>query len=213
MGLQSYIRGLLAPNEHRFFDLLEQQATTAREAAAMLATFGKGIDAADLSERLQEIEHRGDALAHEIEESLARTYVTPIDREDIHGLCGELDEVVDLTNRTARACQLMGVERPTDAMVGLMEVLVRATDTLAAAVPMLRSRDYQAIFAEKQKIRALEKEADRLHRHAISTMYSGEWTDLRVILREREVLDDLEDAIDHCERILETLANLAIKHG
>lgn len=213
VGLQSYIRGLLAPNENRFFDLLEQQATIAREAAAMLATFGNGVGATELSERLQEIEHRGDALVHEIEESLARTYVTPIDREDIHSLCGALDEVVDLTNRTARACVLMGVALPTEAMIGLMGVLVRATEKLAETVPLLRRRDYQAIFAAKQQIRGLEKEADRLHRQAIKTMYGTEWTDLRAILREREVLDDVEDAIDHCERILDTLANLAIKHG
>lgn len=212
MGLQDFIRGLV-PKEERFFDLLEQQARTAHEAAKLFMTFADGVKVGAISAGLQEIEHRGDALAHEVEETLAKTYVTPIDREDIHGLSGELDDVLDLANQAARACELMGVETPTPAMAGLIGVLVKSTETLAEVVPLLRKRDYAGIIAGKRKVRALEKEADRLHRDAISALFATEVTDARVILREREVLEDLENAIDHCERVSDTLANLAVKHG
>lgn len=212
MGLQDFIRRLL-PREDQFFDLLEQQAATAREAGALLATFSADSDITRVSAGLQEIEHRGDALAHAVEESLARTFVTPIDREDIHTLSGQLDDVVDFANQAARACELMGVRTPTRPISGLIEVLERSTVALAEAVPLLRKRDYDGIIAAKRRIRGLEKEADKLHRDAVSALFSIPDIDARVLLREREVLEHIENAIDHCEHVAETLANLAVKHG
>jgi uncharacterized protein Yka (UPF0111/DUF47 family) len=92
-------------------------------------------------------------------------------------------------------------------------VLVESTHTLADSVPLLRKRDYLGIVAGKRKIRALEKEADRIHRQAVGSLFAVEVRDVRTVLREREVLEHLENAIDHCERVADTLANLAVKHG
>lgn len=201
------------PKEERFFDLLERQGRLVHDAALALADFGEHGSVAKVSAALQELEHQGDALVHEIEETLAKTYVTPIDREDIHALAGELDDVLDLSNQAARACELLGVAKLTEPMIALAGVLVNTTAELSATVPLLRQRRYADIMAAKRRIRVLEKEGDRLHRAAISELFRAEVIDARVLLREREVLENLENAIDRCERVAENLAFLAVKHG
>src|SRR5829696_2907240 len=100
------------PREEGFFDLLEKQAKVALGAAETLASFVENNrGASTVADAVQDLEHEGDKLVHEVEEALAKTFVTPIDREDIHFLCSELDDVIDLTNTTARAFLLLGVDR------------------------------------------------------------------------------------------------------
>lgn len=213
MGLQDFIHRLL-PRDDRFFDLLEQQAGVAHDAAVTLASFAEPErDVGSVSEAVQELEHQGDALVHEVEESLARTFVTPLDREDIHLLSSALDEVLDLTNYAARACAMLGVERPTAPMVELMRLLVAITDTLKEAVPLLRRRSFAELRSATRKIRQLEKDGDRIHREAVTALFRSEGLEAKVLLREREVLEDLEAAVDRCEKVADQLANLAVKHG
>jgi predicted phosphate transport protein (TIGR00153 family) len=213
MGLQDFIQRLL-PRQDEFFELLERQAGVARKAAQALASFADdGKTAAAISEQVQVIEHEGDKLVHEMEEALARTFVTPIDREDIHLLASSIDDVLDLTNYAARACAMLGVERPTPPMVGLMKVLVDATTLLSEGLPALRRRAYGELRTSMRKIRQIEKEGDRIHREAVTEMFRKEYSDARVLLREREVLENLENAIDRCEKVADTLSNLAVKHG
>ena len=213
MGLQDFIQRLL-PRQDEFFDLLERQAGVARKAAEALASFAdEGKTAAAISEQVQTYEHEGDKLVHEVEEALARTFVTPIDREDIHLLASSMDDVLDLTTYAARACHMLGVERPTPPMVGLMKVLVQATTTLSDGLPALRRRAYGDLRTLKRKIREIEKDGDRIHREAVAELFRKEQIDAKVLLREREVLEDLEAAIDRCEKVADTLSNMAVKHG
>ena len=213
MGIQDLIRKVM-PREEAFFDLLERQAKTAQSAAQTLATYFQSNRASEsVAEAVQVLEHDGDKLVHELEESLAKTFVTPIDREDIHFLCSELDDVIDLTNTTARAFLLLGVDRPTKPMSEMMDLLVQATSELANAVPNLRRHLYAELFMAKRRIREIEKEADRIYRDEVSRLFHSPEIDAKDLLREREILDDLEDTIDRCERVADTLANLAVKHG
>src|SRR5262245_60045523 len=115
MGIQAAIRWLL-PREDHFYDFLERQAKAAHEGARALAKFStNGTTAAQARDAVQVIEHEGDKIVHEMEEALAKTFVTPIDREDLQKLSSELDTVLDLTNGAIRACVLLGVEKPTEA--------------------------------------------------------------------------------------------------
>ena len=213
MGIQELVRKMM-PREEGFFDLLEKQAKTALAAAETLASFVEDTRKAEaVAEAVQKIEHEGDKLVHELEEALARTFVTPIDREDIHFLCSELDDVIDLTNTSARAFLLLGVDRPTRPMCEMMNLLVKATSELASALPNLRRHTYAELFAAKRRIRELEKECDRIYRDEISRLFHTPEIDAKDLLRQREILDDLENAIDRCERVADTLANLAVKHG
>lgn len=213
MGLQDLIHRLL-PRQDQFFELLERQAGVARQAAVALSSFSEpGRSAASVCEQVQAREHEGDSLVHDMEEALARTFVTPIDREDIHLLSSSIDDVLDLTNYAARACAMLGVERPTKAMSELMRLLVDATTVLAEGLPLLRRRAYTELRASTRRIRQIEKEGDLVHREAVAELFRAEDIEAKVLLREREVLEDLENAIDRCERVADTLANLAVKHG
>jgi len=213
MNLDSIVRFLL-PKEDHFYDFLEKQAAAAHEAAQVFARFRQeGVTAATIREDVQKIEHAGDALVHGLEEALAKTFVTPIDREDLQKVSAELDDVLDLTNGAARVCVLFGVTRPTQPMMDLVDKLVECTLVLKTAVPLLRKHKYSELIEAVRVIKGLEKEADTIFRDAIGRLFHDDAVDAKKLIREREVLDDLEKAVDHCDHVASTLANLAVKHG
>lgn len=213
MPIQSIVRFLM-PNEERFYDFLEQQGELALEGAKALAGFAVDkLDPEAVREAVQAVEHRGDAVVHEMEETLARTFVTPIDREDLKKLSDELDDVLDLTNGAARVCVLMGISTPTQPMLDLIDKLVECTQVLASAVPHLRKHQYQELVNASRQLRKIEKESDRIYRDAVRHLFHDPAIDAKTLLREKEMLDDLETAIDRCEHAGETMAHLAIKHG
>jgi uncharacterized protein Yka (UPF0111/DUF47 family) len=213
MSLQSVVRWLL-PREDRFYGFLEGQAHVAREGAVALAKFKEADATAEgVSAAVQALEHQGDKLVHEMEEALAKTFVTPIDREDLQRLSSQLDSVLDLTNAAARASVLYGLARPTEPMRKLIDILLECVDSLDKAMPALRKHAYQELIEAKHQIHKLEKSGDRVFRDAVSALFHDEAIDAKVLLREREVLEDLENAIDYCEHVADTLTNLAIKHG
>lgn len=213
MSLQSFIRWFL-PKEQHWFEFLEKQAVTTDEGAKALATFKEpGTTAEVVRQRVQEFEHAGDKLVHEMEEALARTFVTPLDREDLQRLSSEIDSILDFANATARGCALLGVTRPSAEMEKLIDVLVRCTSGLREAVPNLRKHDYARVVEVSRGIRTLEKEGDQIYREAISRLFKDPAIDAKVLLREKDLLEGLENAIDHCEYVAQTLINLAVKHG
>ena len=213
MGLQAIVRWFL-PREDHFYGFLEDQAVVAYEAAVAVARFkDESVSAAEMRAEVQELEHKGDRIAHEVEEMIARTFVTPIDREDLQKLSQELDDVLDLMNGAARACVLYGVERPTLPMVGLMDKLVECTAVLKNALPHLRAHRYNDLIEASREVRKLEKDGDTVFRSAISALFKDSAVDAKQLLREREVLEHLENSIDYCQHVGSTLANLAIKHG
>ena len=222
MGIQDVIRFFL-PREEHFYDFLEQQAKAAHAGAVAISRFARQeTSAQDAREAVQKIEHEGDKIVHEMEEALATTFVTPIDREDLQKLSAELDNVLDLTNGAIRACVMLGVQQPTDAMKRLIEYIVQCTERIDNAIPRLRKHEYSLIVATARELRTLEKEADNVYREAISELFRDDSaggpfregaTDARVLIREKTVLEDLENAIDACDSIADALTNLAIKNG
>jgi uncharacterized protein Yka (UPF0111/DUF47 family) len=222
MGIQDVIRFFL-PKEEHFYDFLEQQAQAAHDGANEIAKFAQnGTTAQEARDAVQKIEHDGDKIVHDMEEALAKTFVTPIDREDLQKLSSELDNVLDLTNGAIRACVMLGVQKPTDAMKRLIALLVKSTEKIDVAIPKLRKHEYSAIVETARELRKLEKDADTVYREAISELFRDGATgapfreganDARVLIREKTVLEDLENAIDACDSIADTLTNLAIKNG
>ena len=109
--------------------------------------------------------------------------------------------------------ELFGVERPSEAMSKLMAVLVRSTEVLKVVMPKLRKNAYAEIMDDVKGIKLLEKEGDQIYRNAVSALFRDPTIDAKALLREKGVLDDLENAIDACEDAAERLTNLAVKHG
>jgi predicted phosphate transport protein (TIGR00153 family) len=212
MALQDVVRWFL-PREDHFYRFLEKQAVVAHRGAQALGEFKPGKKIEDVQAAVQLLEHEGDKVVHELEEALQKTFVTPIDREDLQQLSSELDDILDLTNSATRACALFGVNTPTPPMLQLIEVLIRATSELETALPLLAKHDYAGLMKTSRSIRQLEKDADTVFRSALSRLFRDEAVDAKELLREKEVLENLEHAIDRCERVGNTLANLAVKHG
>lgn len=211
MALQGLVRWLL-PKEDHFYDMLEELGRLGSAAAVELGHF-RERPSTEIQKAVQAIEHQADDVVRRMEDALARTFVTPIDREDLHRLTSELDDVVDLTNLTARAFTLYHIRKPTEAMDKLMVKLVDCTNVIGDAVPKLRTHEYEKILEATRKVRQLEKEADAIYRAAISSLFSEEMSDFRELLKQKEALDDLENAVDHCDNVADLLSNLAVKHG
>lgn len=213
MGLQDVIRFFL-PKEDHFYDYLEKQASAAHEGAKALAKFTENGQTADEARAaVQKCEHAGDAIVHDMEEALAKTFVTPIDREDLQRLSSELDTVLDLTNGAIRACTMLGVEVPTEPMKKLVKILVDCTHRIDAVMPKLRRHEYTEIVVCARELRKIEKDADTVYREAISSLFKDSSVDAKKLIREKTVLEDLENAIDQCDSIADILANLAVKNG
>lgn len=221
MGIQDVIRFFL-PREDHFYEFLERQAKAAHEGAKAMSKFStNGTTAEQARDAVQKIEHEGDKIVHEMEEALAKTFVTPIDREDLQKLSSELDTALDLTNGAIRACVMLGVDKPTEPMKKLIDIIVRATAKLDETIPLLRKHQYTEIVAAARELRKIEKEGDAVYREAVSALfrdgpggaYRDGAADARILIREKTVLEDLENAIDACDSIADTLANLAVKHG
>jgi len=212
MGLQDMVRWLL-PREDKFYGLIERQGVLLDEAAKALMQLAGDAQPAEVHEAVREIEHRADAIVYEIEEQLAAVFVTPIDREDIQLLASALDDIIDYINLTARTFVLFGVARPTPPMVAMMEVLVKMAEFLRSELPALRTHEYTRLIAAGRVIKQHEKDGDRIFRNAVSQLFHDPTIDAKELLRQKEVLEDLELAIDKCETVSERLKNLAVKHG
>ncbi len=213
MGLQDAIRWLL-PKEDHFFVLMEKQAAAITRAAQALSRFLPGHEeAAVISKRVLEIEHEGDALLHDVEEALAKTFVTPIDREDIQHLASMLDDVLDRINESARAMDLYALDAPSGPMTRQIALLVEVGQLLENALPNLRKAEYEALVEARREVKRVEKEADTVFRDAVAMLFRDRSIDAKELLRDKEILTNLEEAIDTCEDVAEFLATLAVKNG
>ncbi len=212
MGFQSIIKKLL-PKEDKFFVLLEKQGVLAAKAAVTLSTFAS-IGNQQMAKDVQDVEHDGDTLVTSLEEELAKTFVTPIDREDIYKLAIEVDDVIDFCNQAARACVLFNVTTPSTAMTRLMDNLVKCTQHLSEVLPALRKHNFTEFYRVKGAVKELEKDSDRIYRAEVSRLFNIDPKCLNAeFFAQKEVLDKLENAVDRCEDITLLLINLAVKHG
>lgn len=212
MGLQNIIRWLV-PREDVFYSLIERQCELFDQAARALAEFANGVSAEQVHETVRDLEHQADAVVYEIEEQFNKVFVTPIDREDLQLLASAMDDIIDYINLTARSFVLFGVPQPTPPMVEMMQILVKMAAVLRAEIPALRRHEYAKLTAAGREIKQLEKDGDRIFRGALSQLFHDDAIDAKVLLREKEVLEDLEFAIDKCETVAERLKHLAVKHG
>ena len=213
MEWPQFMRRML-PKEGRFFAMLEEQGKLAHDAATALAKFKTaGMVAEDVRAEIQDIEHRGDNIVREMETALAKTVVTPMDREDLQRLSTRLDDVIDVANVVVRECVLFGVTRPTAPMGELIDTFEQATRVLATAVVRLRNREYEALFEDVREIRKLEKDGDTIFRAAVSGLFHDDAIDAKVLVKEKQILGGLEHAIDQCDHVAGTLSNIAVKLG
>ena len=213
MPLQSIINWIL-PRDDKFFNILEQHTAVLAEAAAAMTQLplGNGAGQKGLDE-LHALEHRGDDFVRAINLALDETFVTPIDREDIHSLSTQIDDVLDMLYAASMAFVTYDVHEKTPAMQGMIECLAEATAVLRDTVPMLRLRKLQEIAPARLRIIEIEKRGDTFYRGEMAALYKNPAIDAKELLRQQAVLDSLEAAIDHCQDAADVLENIAVKHA
>src|SRR4051794_19329423 len=182
---------LLLPRQGRFFTLLEGIADRMVRSAAVfgeLATATGQQQFNDLSGRLKPIETDADQLCHQVYEELDRTFVTPIDREDLAHLTGALDDVIDAMEHSAAFVALYRFESLTEPMQQMIRITVRAANELARAVGLLRRfGDPESIREATVAVHTLENEADLVYRGAVAALFTN-GADARELVRQKDML-------------------------
>jgi hypothetical protein len=201
----------LIPREEKFYDdfmsMADQLRVGARLLQEMLATdppaFGK-------AEEIKEVEHKCDFLTHEIIQRLNKTFVTPIDREDIHSLAKTLDDVMDAIDSAAALIPLYRIEKIRGGARELTVVIIKQTEEIRRAVEALERKT--GVLDHAIEINRLENEADRIHKQSVGQLFDEE-RDPIAVLKWKEIFDLLEEATDACEDVANLLENVVVKHG
>lgn len=201
----------LIPREESFFDLFEEMAAKVHEGAGQLLDLLQDYSDIDRKAgRVLDIEHEGDELTHEVMRRLNTTFVTPFDREDIHQLASNLDDVLDHVEAAAELLQLYKIEQPLPQMVSLAESLATAARITAEAMPNLRAmKNLEDYWVE---INRLENEADRFYRRTLAEIFSGDYKAMDV-LKWKDVIEEIESGVDRLEDVANTIEGIVLKQG
>jgi uncharacterized protein len=207
----------LIPQDDRFFDLFNRSAANNLEGATLLNDLLTNyVDVDRKARHLKAIEHTGDEITHEVFRALNRTFVTPLDREDISHLAAALDDVIDWIEEVARRIRLYRLDEPTPIATQFGKVILEQCEQIAKAVPLLEERRYaEAMDHSTQEIHRLENEGDDLLADAIATLYDGvtEVPQLIKAMRWNDVYQLLEDTTDKAEGVATVLSNITLKHA
>jgi uncharacterized protein Yka (UPF0111/DUF47 family) len=204
----------LLPKDTTFFDTFEKLSSHAVSSAEHLRTLAQSFPNIEGEiQRIRQEEHGADELAHACLDRLDRTFITPFDREDIHSLVGELDDIIDGIDALAKRVPLYHVKKMEGTFIKQTDVLVRATIAVREAVAVLRkSRKLSDLSERLIEIHHLESLGDDNHHAAISELFGDDADPLRA-LRWKELYDLIEDAIDGCEDVGNTLERIVLKNG
>jgi len=201
----------LIPREEKFYtdflSMADELQKGARMLEEMLAAEKPIWDKAD---EIKEVEHKCDFLTHEIIQRLNRTFVTPIDREDIHALARSLDDVMDAIDASAAVVRLYSLTSVRSGARELAKVISASTVVIHHALAALERT--KGVAAHAVEINRLENEADSIHQQAVVRLFDEE-TNPIVVIKWKEALDFLEQATDRCEDVANVIESIVVKHG
>ena len=201
----------LIPREEKFYDDFKVMADLLKQGARLLESmFAVDPPLAEKAHEIKEIEHQCDFMTHEIIQRLNKTFVTPIDREDIHELAKTLDDVMDAIDNAAALIPQYRIDRIRPGARELTHIIIKQTDEIRAAVEALEQR--KGVLQRSIEINRLENEADKIHKQAIGQLFEEEKDPIAVI-KWKEIYDILEEATDACEDVANLLENVVVKHG
>lgn len=205
----------LVPKQEGFFDLFEKQAQTVNKGAQMLTDMLS--DFTNIEEKafkIKGVEHDADEIAHEIMRMLNRTFVTPLDREDIHALTSAMDDILDYTEAAADRMVLYEIDEPTDAAIRLVKILSESTDLTMKAVFCLRDMKKQTDVIREQciAINRLENQGDQVNRTALAKLFQMHDKPMEA-LKWREIYNNIETAIDKCEDVADIIESTTLKNS
>jgi uncharacterized protein len=205
----------LLPKDTTFYDLFESLAehgvSTAGHLRKLASNFPSNLEA-ELG-RIRSEEHAADEIAHKALDRLDQTFITPFDREDIHQLVGQLDDIIDTIDALAKRFPIYHITGVPQAFVRQTSVLVEATIAVRTAVQKLRKTSKLSELRDLLiQIHDLESQGDDINHAAVSDLFSGK-TDVLEVMKWKELYDMIEGAIDGCEDVGNTLERIVLKNG
>jgi predicted phosphate transport protein (TIGR00153 family) len=202
----------LIPQEYDFFEWFDQAAEHAVSAAKLLLKLTEHYaDADPIARELNSIEHACDDVAHRTMEQLNKSFITPLDREDIHVMILRIDDVVDLTNAAANRMAFFGIEQPTQYSVNLAKQVVRGCEKLAEAVHGMRStKNYEQVMRDCIIVHEVENAADDILHAALTELFATEKNAIEVI-KWKDIYETMEKITDRLEDVANVLQGVIVK--
>ena len=206
------IRELLIPQDKVFFDLFEQQAIV-KEAAYLLVDLTENFsNVKEKRHAIELLEHKGDQVTHDIYQQLNRTFITPLDPEEISRLASTLDEVLDYIDGSAEKMFYYGMGNTDSHMIELAKIIHMSTVEIEGAVKGIRSiKDPRYIEERCIEVNRLENLADDVLANAVTDLFKT--TDAIQIIKLKDIYENLETATDDCEDVANVLSDIAIRHS
>ena len=202
----------ILPKEQKFFVLFEKQAQCAAEAARLLsaAVMSDPAELRSYAAKIREVEHKGDVITHEIMTRLDRTFLTPIDPEDIHRLASHLDDVLDMIDAAIGRLVLYKVMSLPPELAALAHVVEACSLSLVKAVAGMGRQE--SVTDHLIEINRLENEADRVSRQGLAELFDTE-TDAIQLIKLKEIYEILESASDMCENVANVIERVLVKNS
>ncbi|MDP2168225.1 MAG: DUF47 family protein [Thermodesulfovibrionales bacterium] len=202
------------PKEIDFFEIFDRAVSNLTRATSLLVSLMENFD--NLQERAKEIyeaEQEGDMLTHDIMRKLNKTFLTPLDREDIHSLASSIDDVLDLIWGGVDRLVVFKLDKPTEEAITLARDLRTTTEVMQKAIKELRLKDYAHVQEHCIEINRLENRIDRVFRDALGNLFDKFSNDPVMIIKWKEIYEHLENASDRCEDVANILEGIVLKHA
>ncbi|HXH83313.1 MAG TPA: DUF47 family protein [Candidatus Tectomicrobia bacterium] len=200
----------LIPREVRFFDLFDQQSQNIIRAATLLHDLVHHFsDARAKTHAIKEVEHQGDQITHEIVRRLNTTFITPIDREDVHALATRLDDVLDYIEAAAERLVVYRIKEPTSAARAMADVILQSAHAMDRAIKCLRTMD-PGFHEHAVEVNRLENSADNLLRDSLAALFDEQGDPIEVI-KWKEIYETMEIVTDRCEDVANVIEGIILK--
>ena len=201
------------PKEINFFEMFEKAALNVNRGAISLVEMMDNFGVAEVkAKEIYEAEQEGDMITHEVLRRLNKTFITPLDREDIHSLISRLDDVLDLIWASADRAVLFKLNNPLPEAAELAKTLHETTEIITKAINCLKDKKYSYIQEYCIEINRLENRCDRIFREALVKLFDN-IKDPIIVIKWKEVYEHLEDASDKCEDVANILEGIVLKHA
>lgn len=200
----------LVPKEHDYFRMFSELAANLDAAAQLLVKFMNDGDRQSIAAAILEHEHVGDKMVHDIVRRLNKSFITPIDREDIYDLVATADEILDSIEEAAGLMIIYRVGEATDYARRQAEVIAKATPILRECMDNLEKP--KGLDERIIAVNSLENDGDRIEREAIASLFEGD-TKCTDIIKWKDIYETLESAIDECEHVANVIESIVLKHN
>ncbi len=201
------------PKETDFFAMFEKSALNVNKGALLLVEMIEDLSLSEIkAKEIYEAEQEGDMLLHEVMRNLNKTFLTPVDREDIHSLIDRIDDVLDLIWLCADRAVLYKLDNPMQEAVDLAKTLQESTGYITKAIAALKEKKYAYIQEYCIEINRLENRGDSIFREALGKLFD-QISDPILIIKWKEFYEHLAEATDKCEDVANILESIVVKHA